>query len=528
MPLQGQNPGCIVTVWDMPGSSLLERMKASPNAHDLQGMNKNCYYYTVHLPQADDESDNDDEETDTDTRPRRQRRNKKQKTGVQIDKTPFIAKWMADEEMKTYDYMDCNPAGVAEGVYNSWRGFAVERFPPATDADREVMKTRLRPFIRDVICSGQEDAFKYLENHNAHMYQKPSESTRTAMVLLGKEGTGKNTFLDMHKEMAGQNLVLQVSTLTDCVFGRFADPAEGGRILLIMDEIEPQEIKKYYRTLMDAITNDTATFEKKNVQGIWTVRNLIRQYFTTNDAEKFIPVRAEDRKYAFIEVADTLMGQSTQFFGPFRRDVIKCKGVMRAYFDHLTTLDITDVNFETSRPYSKMYEDSKLSSVPLELRFILQHLLDDPDQYRRGEPISTSDLWAGFRAFVAQHASGKCSDYSATDQRLGIFISKVPGFEKSTHHGPHSQWKRKVEPLAQYLFEKNLITDKQVTWLTKARHYEQFPVYEDCSAHLQHQEQVEKLTHLSVQQTETTASLKRAQQNLAERASSMQIEVQGE
>jgi hypothetical protein len=179
-----------------------------------------------------------------------------------ILKNKFIEKWLDDEGLLTYDHLDFlpPPLHVSDGVYNTWRGFAAQHEPPTTEEETAVMHDMIIPMVRDVICAGKEDAYLWVTNYFAQLFQEPGRKTDMALVLLGEEGCGKNRLTVLLTKMLGERMAFQTSQLKSDVIGRFAN-VSSNRLLLMLDELEPKEVAEHYRALMDLVTNTTRPAE---------------------------------------------------------------------------------------------------------------------------------------------------------------------------------------------------------------------------------------------------------------------------
>ena len=89
-----------------------------------------------------------------------------------------------------YDRVVFNPRrdGHYEENFNLWQGFCVA--PEAGEDDLMLWD------LLDRICDGNEQYFNYVQNWLAHMVQKPWELPGTALGIQGKQGIGKNAFVE--------------------------------------------------------------------------------------------------------------------------------------------------------------------------------------------------------------------------------------------------------------------------------------------------------------------------------------------
>jgi hypothetical protein len=131
------------------------------------------------------------------------------------------------------------------------------------------------PFIKDIICSGIEKSNTYMINYLANLFQSPGIRTNTSCVLLGQEGLGKNRLIHLLQLMVGMSMYLQSAVIKDVVLGRFASPYEN-RILLVLDEISPEEMRVYQKALMDLIISPLGGVERMGISSRYMVQNLLR------------------------------------------------------------------------------------------------------------------------------------------------------------------------------------------------------------------------------------------------------------
>jgi hypothetical protein len=82
-------------------------------------------------------------------------------------------------------------------VLNLWRGFAVKPKPGSWQ--------KLKDHIEIVICKGDRVKFDYLIGWMARLFQFPAERAEVAVVIRGKEGTGKGMLANAIKRVFGQH-----------------------------------------------------------------------------------------------------------------------------------------------------------------------------------------------------------------------------------------------------------------------------------------------------------------------------------
>ncbi|WP_171175891.1 hypothetical protein [Ruegeria sp. HKCCA4633] len=103
------------------------------------------------------------------------------------DYVSWVDVWLNSGNRRQYRGVVFDPQHGHNSFLNLWFGFSVE--PKSEDA------SRFLSFVREVICSSDEQAYQYLMSYFAHMVQRPRELPGTAIVLLGSQGVGKGFFM---------------------------------------------------------------------------------------------------------------------------------------------------------------------------------------------------------------------------------------------------------------------------------------------------------------------------------------------
>ena len=111
--------------------------------------------------------------------------------------------WLKNENRRQYHRIVFDPSrGEIPQVYNLWKGFAWDAQPGDPS-----------PFLnhlRDNICRGEEEHYKYLVGWMARTVQYPAQPGGVAIVLRGARGTGKSFMAKMFGKLFGRHY-MQVS-----------------------------------------------------------------------------------------------------------------------------------------------------------------------------------------------------------------------------------------------------------------------------------------------------------------------------
>lgn len=103
--------------------------------------------------------------------------------------------WFSHHARRQYEGIVFAPGKDVSGYYNLWQGFAVE--PKEGDC------SLFLDHIRDNICNGKEEHYEYILAFMANIVQEPWDLPGVALVLRGKQGTGKGAFVTEFGELFG-------------------------------------------------------------------------------------------------------------------------------------------------------------------------------------------------------------------------------------------------------------------------------------------------------------------------------------
>jgi hypothetical protein len=203
------------------------------------------------------------------------------------------------------------PGFSVDGTYNIWSGFAV---PPKRGWQYQ---RRLLRHIREVICTGDKIAFKYLMRWLAWSIQHPDRNAETMIVLKSaKQGTGKTTLNNVMSKIFGRT---HARTIYDKrrLFGQFTPELEP-IVFIDADEMVFAGDHDGHRALKSIITSETITLELKGGKS-WQIPNRFHIIMTTN-GEHAVQSGVGDRRNFVLEVSPH-RARSHAWFGPLYADL---------------------------------------------------------------------------------------------------------------------------------------------------------------------------------------------------------------
>ena len=258
--------------------------------------------------------------------------------------------WLTHNKRRTYERIVFSPGKpVNDDEYNMYEGLAVE---PVQGECKLFLD-----FIFNVICSGDEKSFGYLLDYLAHLVQKPYEKPGVAIVLRGKEGTGKGTFISYIGKILGSHYVHTADV--EQVLGRF-NKLLAKCIALFLDEAIWCGDKKNIGKLKALITEKEIQIEMKG-KDCFPVDSFCRLFIATNE-DWAAPAGPDSRRFLVLDVSDKHM-QETGYFKTVHE--FMSKGGLAAFLYFLLQRDISSFDVRKIPKTAALLEQKKNSLDPV-------------------------------------------------------------------------------------------------------------------------------------------------------------------
>lgn len=282
--------------------------------------------------------------------------------------------WLASPQRREYKGMCFRPGIETPGYYNVWQGFTCEPAPGDW--------TTMRELIEKVICAGNLTLTDYVLRYVAHLFQRPAEIPRVALTMRGRQGTGKNTFVEAIGSVLGKHFipVNRLEQITGRFNGHFA-----GALLIHANEAIWGGDKRGGGALKALITDATIPLERKNVD-LCSIENYARIMISSN--EKWpVPIEADNRRFLALDVSDVHLNDRP-YFAKIHAEL--AHGGREAMLYDLLRMDIS--KFEVRElPPSPFGADIKIRSADTATRWwyeVLQSAMFDLYRYELGQDLS--------------------------------------------------------------------------------------------------------------------------------------------
>lgn len=208
--------------------------------------------------------------------------------------------WLDHPDRRQFEGVVFSPDKEIPGYFNLWRGFAFE----PVEGECELYLAHLK----HVVCSGKDTLYSWLLGWMADLVQNPANRPGTAIVLRGKQGTGKTLAFSLFGSLFGTHF----GTISQGrhLIGNFNSHLDA-KILVLAEEAFWAGDKQAEGVLKDLVTGDTINIEQKGVD-VQQSRNLIRLMITSNH-EWIVPAGMEERRFAVFDVSDDHMQDKPYF-----------------------------------------------------------------------------------------------------------------------------------------------------------------------------------------------------------------------
>jgi hypothetical protein len=317
--------------------------------------------------------------------------------------------WLNNSNRRQFDAIVFVPGAEVSGAYNLWRGFTCEALPGSCE--------KFLQHIRENICNGIEEHYNYLMAWLADAVQNPAKPGGTAVVMRGKQGTGKSFFAKAIGKLWGQHY-LQISQSKHLV-GSFNAHLRDC-VMLFADEAFFAGDKKAEGALKAIITEEHIAVELKGID-VEPSPNYIHLIMASN-SDWVVPVAMDDRRFFMLDVNENHR-KDIKYFGDIARELDN--GGYEALLHYLMTYDTSNVNLREAPDTDALNEQKQLNLSPEESWWY--------DKLHDGRVLSRHECWEDHVAkeellsdlvtFVKRYAGNYMNRVSM--HRLTKFLSRV-------------------------------------------------------------------------------------------------------
>lgn len=194
-----------------------------------------------------------------------------------------------------------------DGTFNLWRGWAVVPDPSASC-------DLFLDHLHDVICNGDEEQYLWLLGWLAHMVQRPGEKPRSAIVLRGEKGAGKDIVGVYLSRLMDKSAYLNTAD-SDAIIGQF-NSAIANALFVHLEEAFFHGDHKADSRIKNLVTAETMSINEKFAPR-YTVESFHRLFITSNEC-RVVNATSGERRYFISEVSSDRCGDQAYFDALFQ------------------------------------------------------------------------------------------------------------------------------------------------------------------------------------------------------------------
>jgi hypothetical protein len=333
-----------------------------------------------------------------------------------------IAKEFLEDEIDRFKKIVFKPSGkVNEEEYNFFKGWSY------SPSEKESCDKYIQ-HIHDNICDNDEELFNYILDWMAQIIQYPEKKEDKALVLRGKQGTGKGVMVQEFGKLIGDAFI-QLTTAEPLV-SRF-NSTLANRLLVYADEVTWGGNRVEGNRLKTFISEDKINIEFKN-KDVITMNNYARLLISSNH-DWVVPVEGSDRRYVVIDVAD-YKKEDREYFGMIN-DEMK-NGGREALMNLLLNRDLSKRDWAII-PKTKGRTEQKILSFSNEEQWLYDSLKQEIDldftpwglTYTN---VKNPELYDRYIKWVNEK---KSSGYIQSPDALGKLFSNILGIKSVLRKG---------------------------------------------------------------------------------------------
>lgn len=330
-----------------------------------------------------------------------------------VKQVPVGDWWLKHPQRREYERIVFAPGHNIPGAYNLWQGFGCNAIPG--DKHESFLK-----HLHETICCGVDEHYNYLIGWLARAVQHPDQPGHTAVVMRGRQGTGKSFFAKHFGRLFGRHF-LHVSNANHLV-GQFNGHLRDA-VVLFGDESFYAGDKRHESVLKTLITEETLMVEQKGVDAEASP-NFTHMIIASN-SDWVVPLGAGDRRFFVLDV-DESYARNTKHFAALARDLEA--GGYENLLHYLMSYDLSDFDVQAIPDTGARRAQRQASMAPEEEWWlsVLEEGLLGGEVWGRSEKVKVSNalVLEHYRAYVQDEAVHK----KLSPTKVGLFLARIlPG-----------------------------------------------------------------------------------------------------
>jgi hypothetical protein len=317
---------------------------------------------------------------------------------------PFIGTWLSIESIQqkikfgNYPFKEKCP----EDEYNVWEEFACKTWE-RDEYERDEGAIEIFTDHLKSLCNFEENVYDFMLKWVAHMFQKTDIKPGVCPIISGKQGTGKDLFLDVIAEMMGAKKRFESTQPEVDVYGEF-NPLLMGAFVIQLSEINKRNTMNHLGKIKSLITSPTVKINDKGKTHV-TIPSLHRPAVISNNTE---PITGEKGQRRFIHFygADTHIGDGEYFKKVVA--LIEDKNALLSIYDYLMEVENVPDKFTNIDQYFSIYQKNlNENNEPYEYQFMKNFVNEMLKEGKKTTEVKGSQLFRFYKTFL-EHEELNC------------------------------------------------------------------------------------------------------------------------
>ena len=274
--------------------------------------------------------------------------------------------WMADPTRRSYEYMDFIPYVNEDkynmekdpDIYNTFRPFTAEYIEDKTQRDD------VQPFHHHLltnVCNENKESYDWLLRVVAYKLQFPNKRPDVGLILKGKQGAGKDMFINFIEEMMGlKNDYCHRTADPTEIFGTF-NLAVKNKLIVQLNEMEGKDGMQYKEKLKNIITAEVHTINEKRVKQ-YKLLNYVFLIICSNNPTPIL-ISPDDRRWVLMHTGEKHIGDRPYFQKLLHH--LKTPSFINSLFSELVDMNLAGFSPDnlSLQPKTEEYYDSKIDNI---------------------------------------------------------------------------------------------------------------------------------------------------------------------
>lgn len=378
----------------------------------------------------------------------------------------FVDYWLLDKNIKTLEKIVFKPPPlqVSQKHFNFWTGYRIEQIDVPSSNNIEPFLTHM-----NLLCNKNTEISNCAIKVLAHKIQNPGCKIGKALVFIGDEGAGKGIFAEIIKRMFGKKYIHITATPKNDILRNF-NSSRLNKLFIFVNEADKKDTHQNISLLKHMITDVEFSLEKKGIDSI--PMDCYANFIFFSNEDDCVKFGVNNRRYIVCETSFEIIGNK-QYFTEFS-EYAKDDRNIKAIYDYLLNLDVSDVSYTMDIPKSATYEkianethniiDLFLENYYLINKFAKSFLVEKPShlydqfqlfmekKYKTDKIMTDKKFGREMTAKVSRYACGVSKQDNAYSPGQAGYIFDIPKME---------HYLKKIGLLDKITFEMNDIENTQ-------------------------------------------------------------------